>query len=105
MNKYLPTLRSALKDPVISNLDCICPSNKQVLEDIVSHLPDNAIISEWKYTIGNVKYLYHIHTNGINKKLNEAYINNVRGGNPKLTKIYSKKELKKIIELFKDYPQ
>ena len=100
MNKYLPVLKSALKEPIISNLDCICPSNKQVLENIINNLPDNPIISEWKYTIGNVNYFYHIHTNGINKKLTEAYNNSVRGGNPTLIHLYSKKELQKIIEVF-----
>lgn len=60
---------------------------KEVIKDPKIDL--DGCISEWKYGMGEVKYVYHIHTKETATKLKEAYRRGIRGGHPKLTAIYN----------------
>jgi len=97
MNNYLSILRKALKDLKLDGLTCISSSESPRLSEIVKNLSPDACISEWRYGMGNIRYEYHVHQDGIAEQLREAFKNGVSGGHPKLTAIYSREELKKII--------
>ncbi len=100
MANHISTLQRALKDPKIEGITCICDAEMNRLKKIIPSLPANAIISEWKYGIGQVHYEYHIHTNGNSVQLKEAYEQNVRGGHPKLTALYSIEQLNALIQQY-----
>ncbi len=99
MNKYVATLRRALEDPRIEDLDSINPNNTSRLIKIVNKLPEAGCISEWRYGLGEIKYEYRIHNNGISNPLKEAFEKGVRGGGPRrLTGVYFKRDIQKIIQ-------
>lgn len=97
--EYLAVLKKALKDPKVQGLSCISPNNKPKLLEILRELPSTSYLSEWKYGMGQIKYVYHVH-NGKGVKLKEAFDNGARGGHPKLTGVYSKKDLQAIIQKY-----
>ena len=84
--------KKALKDPALKGIDYISSSNlKKIVDSITKSLKDDYVISEWKHTLGNVRYEYHVHTDGIKYGLIKLYLKNIRGGNPKLVNFYSKR--------------
>lgn len=100
MNVAINVLKKALDDPRLDGLTCISPSESSVLARIVTTLPTDAYISEWRYGIGEIKYVYHVHTNGIIPQLKDLFEKGIRGGHPKLTALYSKEELEDIIKQY-----
>jgi hypothetical protein len=100
MNKYLPILNKALKDSKVEGLVCISPDYKKRLSEIIKDMPSEAYLTEWRYGVGEIYYVYYMHTNGIGPKLKEAFEKDFRGGHPKLTAVYQKKELEHIIQKF-----
>jgi len=69
-----------------------------LVEYILANLPDNILVSEWLHTLGYAKYEYHIHIGETADNLKKLYEQDVRVGNPKLLRLYSKKELKDITQ-------
>jgi hypothetical protein len=98
MGEYLGVLKSALADPALEGVECICPSNYSKLRTVISDLPPDAHISEWRYGDGQIRYRYHTHVDGAGARLREAFENGARGGNPTLTAVYLKKDLDAIIQ-------
>ena len=60
-------------------------------------MPEHSYMSEWLHTLGGVKYEYHMHRADIANALKKLYNQGVRGGNPRLTGMYSKRDLYEII--------
>ena len=89
-------LKKALEDPLI-DIEYIGPLNHSSMSAIMNGIPEKACISEWKHSVGKVRYEHHIHTNSITDQLRELYANGTTGGNPKITHLYSMGELKEII--------
>ncbi len=87
--KSLSVLKKALKDPVVE----FGPFG------LVAKIKPNecACISEWRHGLGEIKYIYHIHKGDFAIKLQEAYNNGYKGGNPKLIDIYTRKDLEDIV--------
>ena len=99
MNKDLLILKKALEDPKIEDLDSISSDASSRLAEIVNELPNGGCISEWRYGLGQIKYEYRLHKNGISDQLKEAFKKGVRGGGPRrLTAVYCKQEIRKIIQ-------
>lgn len=96
----MTVLRKALDDPKLEGLACISPSESSVLAKIVTTLPTDAYISEWRYGIGEIRYVYHVHTNGIIPELRKLFEKGIGGGHPKLTALYSKEELINLIRYY-----
>lgn len=90
--------KRALKDPILEGIDYINQLNLIRIVDTIKKLPEGAYISEWKHSLRKAQYEHHIHTDGIKDRLIKLYSDNVRGGNPKLLNLYSKKELEDIIQ-------
>lgn len=93
-------LKKALDDPQLEGLACICPSESSVLARIVKTLPTTAYVSEWRYGIGEIKYVYRVHTNGIIPELKGIFEKGIKGGHPQLTALYSREELVRIIQQY-----
>lgn len=98
MNNNLPIANMALQDPKLEGVDCICRSNYPGLVDIVEGLPSGAYVSEWRYGMGETRYEYRVHQDGIGEQLRKAFESGVRFGHPWLTAVYTKDELKKLIQ-------
>ena len=92
-------LRRALQDPKL-NIEVIIPREYLNIERALAKLPDDVLISEWLHTMGTAKYEYHIHREPqIKTQLSELYGKDIRGGNPKLVNLYSKKGLLALIKI------
>lgn len=98
MDNNLGILRQALEDPKLEDLPCICPSHSPQLTRVLKELPPDAYVSEWRYGMGDIRYEYHVHRNGAALQLREAFSNGARGGHPRLTAVYSREELEKLIQ-------
>ncbi len=68
-------------------------------EKIVRILEDPSIkyISEWKHTVGKLKYTYHKHGEE-GQELKELLKKGIAGGNPWLTNVFSREDLETILE-------
>ena len=97
--EHIILFKQALKDPQIEGLECICPHFVRELSKLVTNLPDNAWVSEWGY---GGQYRYYRHSNDIGLKLKQFYDLGKRGGNPKLTNVYSKKRLEIILHEYQE---
>jgi hypothetical protein len=87
--KSLNILKKALKDPVVE-FGPFGLATKIGADEC-------ACISEWRYGLGEVKYVYHIHKGDFAIKLQEAFNEGKKGGNPKLTYIYLRKDLEDLV--------
>lgn len=98
MTDYIGTLNKALEDPEIPNLGTISSNNRSRLVDLCNEMPSGALVSEWRYGVGEICYKFYMHTNGICATLKEAFEKGIRGGGPRrLENLYSKEDLLKII--------
>ncbi|HLC73106.1 MAG TPA: hypothetical protein VJH20_00545 [Candidatus Nanoarchaeia archaeon] len=95
--KLREMLKKALQDPELK-IEAIIPEEYAKLDDFLANLPDNILVSEWLHTLGYAKYEYHIHIGETADNLKKLYEQDVRVGNPKLLRLYSKKELKDITQ-------
>ena len=100
MHEYLVAMKRALKDKEVNNLVCISRTYKSDLVRIIEKMPNTAYLSEWRYGMGVIKYVYRIHNNKIGSKLKEAFDAGAKGGHPTLTGIYSKNDLENLINNF-----
>ena len=93
MNDY-QELKDAYSRPAI-NLKTLTD-----VEGIARALSDTntQYVSEWKETIGQLKYSYHTHSEEEGKRLKELLNCKKKGGNPWLEKVLSRKELEAILE-------
>ena len=89
--------KRALKDPSF-NIDAILPSQYGNIEKMLEKTAEDECISEWKHGMGKVGYEYHIHQQEIGCILQSLLEQGIQGGNPKLIKVYSKKELVDLIQ-------
>lgn len=74
--EHITLFKQALKDPQINGIECICPSFVKGLSKLVTNLPDNAWVSEWRY---RGQYLYHGHSENIGLKLKQFYDQKKKG--------------------------
>ena len=58
---------------------------------------EDEYISEWKHMIGEVGYEYHVHQQETGRILRSLLEQGMQGGNPRLIKVYSKRELADLI--------
>lgn len=89
-------LKRALHDPRL-NIEAIMPEEFTKISTSIKGLSDQTIISEWLHTLGFAQYEYHIHEEKVAGDLQRLYSQGIRGGNPRLLRLYSKNDLKKII--------
>lgn len=88
--------KRALKDPKI-DIDVIALSRVAQIEKIIKELTEGGYVSEWRHTLGEVEYEYHMHSAAFGETLKGLYDKGVRGGNGKLTNVYSRSDLEEII--------
>ncbi len=88
--------KKALIDPRLE-IELIAPAHYAELAKLLEKLPPTADISEWSHMHG-AGYEYHYHINGVGSQLRKLIGDEKRGGNPKLVKIYSRRELETIIQ-------
>lgn len=87
------TIRCALKDPV---LEVENNNFSAAVRGMLDDLSPESCISEWRHSLGEARYEYHVHRDDT---LKQVYVKGVVGGNPRLIKIYSYDELKRISEM------
>lgn len=92
----IEVFKTALKDPQI-RIAVISPAHNKELVKIINGLTADEYISEWRHNMWNVRYEYHKHKCPIASELKQLYDQGICGGNPKLTHIYSRSDLEKII--------
>jgi len=87
--------KRARKDEHIKGVDSLFDCE---MIPVVKMLPPKSYISEWRYGMGEIRYEYYIHSNSFANKLKKV-LNKGINGYPfyKLTNIYSKKDLKEIL--------
>lgn len=102
---YREILKRSLEDPIIKGIDCISPNSVSQLRRVIQESDPGALISEWRYGPGQVKYIYRKHENGINPILQEAFQKGVRGGNPKLTGLYSIPQLQTLVRSYENHSE
>src|SRR3989344_6295700 len=96
MGHVYDILKRAHRDPKI-DLYCVTPELYKEIARILPKIPEDAIVSEWRYDIIKVHYEYHIHTDGIKEELLKLFKEGKRGWHPTLTAIYSREDLEKIV--------
>ena len=90
-------LKKALEDPPLE-IEILTPTVYTKIALIICDLPEESLISEWFHNLlSEAKYEYHIHTGRTTNNLRDLYIRGVRGGNPRLVKLYTKKDLYDLI--------
>ena len=90
-------LKKALRDPKLI-VAAIIPEEYGKIRGTLDTLPDDVLISEWMHHLAYGSYEYHIHNGENASKIKELYDSGVRGGNPKLLRLYSKKDLRELIQ-------
>lgn len=90
-------LKSRLGDPSL-DIPVLHADYFPRLEALLLKMPQEVVISEWKHTMGEAAYEYHVHTGNHASKLVALYKKGVRGGNPKLVALYTKSQLEKLIQ-------
>ena len=88
--------KTALQDPRLE-IELLIPEEYITVKETLDNLPDNILISEWLHTLAYGKYEYHIHNGETAINLKHLYSNGARAGNPRLIRLYSKKDLINII--------
>ena len=89
--------KEALKDPSFK-IDAVLPSQYGNIEKMLGKIAEDEYISEWKHTAGEISYEYHIHQQETGHILQNLLEQGMRGGNPRLTKVYSKKDLIDLVQ-------
>ena len=89
--------KKALQDKKL-NIEAINPNEYGRIERAIEKLPNDVIISEWLHTQGLAQYEYHIHIGEVANNLEKLYALGIKGGNPKLLRLYSKRDLKDFIQ-------
>ena len=90
------TFKTALKDPSI-NIDVISPSHADEITRLVNELAPDEYVSEWRHNLWAVRYEYHRHKGPVASALKQLYDQGMYGGNPKLTHLYSRSDLRKLL--------
>lgn len=91
------TFKNALKDPKVE-IDVIAPSRAQNIARLLHDLGSDCYVSEWRHTLGEVRYEYHRHNKDVGLVLKQLYDQGIRGGNPTLTRVYSRADLEQVIQ-------
>jgi len=92
--KEIKILRNALQRPLVKGLSLISPKSLADVVLILSKEPGAEYISEWKYEMaGRLKYKYRFHDAKEGRELRELYEKGKRSSLPKLTGVYTRKEL------------
>ncbi len=101
MGNYLDIFKKALEAPKIEGLDLITHATAPNLVKLLENAPSHVCISEWRHGFGIVSYEYHIHTDESALQLRKAYEAGAKGGLPKLTALYSKKDLESLTQQYR----
>jgi hypothetical protein len=88
-------LKEALKDPRL-NIDVLGPSTCDTALQEMQHA---SYLSEWRHTQGRVSYEYHMHLEEKGLSLKALYDKEIKGGNPKLVRVYAKNDLESFIQV------
>jgi len=89
--------RKALNDPCLE-IKVVMPSEYDKLAHLLKEIPKEAYISEWRHSMGEVRYEYHVHSGDTAERLLELFHDGQRAGNPKLIKIFSYNNLVDITQ-------
>lgn len=89
-------LKKALEDPQLEITVLNASTYKSILP-MIRNLPEGSCVSEWKHSLGYLRYEYHTHNGDFANEIIELYKLGINGGNPKLIKVYSKQEFEKLI--------
>lgn len=84
--------RRALEDPRLEIL-VLAPPVYETVARIAADLPEGACVSEWRHTLVEVSYEYHIHGKETATALNDLIRRGIHGGHPKLVRMYTPLEL------------
>lgn len=88
---YMEILRNALKDPELNGVDLIIPDTAAKVSQM---LGKGAYVSEWLYEgAGPLRYKYHCHVARMGKELKALLSQGKCSSRPKLTNVYTAKEL------------
>lgn len=90
-------LRKALEDPRLE-ITAVMPSEYGRLAKIVSHLTEDAFVSEWRHSLVEVSYEYHVHGKEAALVLNGLIRKGIHGGHPRLIRLYSQPELVELTQ-------
>ena len=95
MTKTIDTLKRALEDETMSNVDLITPD---VVSKVLNTYPDSKYFSEWRYEMaGKLRYSYRHHDADLGRKLSALHSKGITSNLPRLTAVYSRKELSNLV--------
>jgi|GEM_PF-4271743 len=92
-------LELGLQDPLLPNVDCLIPEQKELFIAALKDFPEATHVSEWKYEISRAHYKYRAHEQTTGSKLKKAYSEGNTSRHPKLTGIYTISELESKLGL------
>ncbi len=91
-------LKIALKVKPIKGINLISLENPKTIEEMLKSNPYANYFSEWRYDlVGPLKYKYRPHNNGIGEQLYGLYKKGFKSSLPKLTAVYTRKELSDLL--------
>jgi len=91
-------LKRALEDKLIPDIDIITKDNPEVIKNLLDKYPKSKYFSEWRYEmVGNLRYKYRSHSDSVGKNLMVLYSEGTTSNLPRLTKVYTRKELSNLI--------